>query len=274
MDRGSTECSGNGRERDDMQRFWININGKIEEHTVPESIDEVMPGVCWGVPDELFTPAFWKYQSEAQMRCNRYRDHRLGNTLLEEIAVCLLGGYGIPAEMGMVAFERLRKDELLDGHASEKDLLDRLLEPFSFDGKSRRYRFAGQKASYLARSLSIARSFSVDVPERELREQLLGLPGVGPKTASWVVRNHLDSDEVAIIDVHLHRACVMMNVFDADTHPAKDYFGLENLFLKFAQAIKVRASVLDAVIWDLMRRIGPTSRPIKTVATTQLQLAF
>ncbi len=29
MDRGSTECFGNGRERNDMQRFWINIDGNI-----------------------------------------------------------------------------------------------------------------------------------------------------------------------------------------------------------------------------------------------------
>ncbi|NTF55029.1 hypothetical protein G6K93_34325 [Agrobacterium rhizogenes] len=257
-----------------MQRFWVNINGNIEEHTVPESIDEVMPGVCWGGPDELFTPAFWKYQSEAQMRRNLYRDHRLGETLLEEIAVCLLGGYGIPAEMGMIAFQRLRDEGLLDGRANEQDVRDRLVEPFAVGGKQRRYRFARQKASYLARSLERARDFSVDVPERQLREQLLVLPGIGPKTASWIVRNHLDSDEVAIIDVHLHRACVMMNVFEADSHPAKDYFGLEDLFLKFANAIKVRASILDAVMWDFMRRIGPTSKPMKIAAPAQLQLAF
>ncbi|AVH43725.1 hypothetical protein [Agrobacterium tumefaciens] len=258
-----------------MQRFWVNINGIIEEHSLPAGVSEVMPGVCWGGPDELFTPAFWKYQSEAQARRNRYRDHKLGETLLEEIAVCLLGGYGIPAEMGMVAFRRLRADGLLGGEASELDILERLAVPFEIEGRQRRYRFASQKASYLSRSLSMARDFSLQVPERELRQQLLGLPGIGPKTASWVVRNHLDSDEVAIIDVHLHRACVMMNVFDANSDPAKDYFGLEELFLRFAQAIKVRASVLDAVIWDFMRRIGPTARPIKIRPhAAQLQLAF
>ncbi|WP_275782663.1 8-oxoguanine DNA glycosylase [Pararhizobium gei] len=258
-----------------MQRFWVNIDGLIEEHSLPEGGSEVVPGVFWGGPDELFTPAFWKYQSEAQARRNRYRDHRLGESLLEEIAVCLLGGYGIPAEMGMVAFRRLRADGLLNGDASEQDILERLIDPFDIDGRQRRYRFASQKASYLSRSLSMARDFSVDVSERHLRGQLLGLPGIGPKTASWVVRNHLDSDDVAIIDVHLHRACVMMKVFEADSDPAKDYFGLEDLFLKFARAIQVRASVLDAVIWDFMRRIGPTARSTRIVPRAdQLRLAL
>jgi hypothetical protein len=49
---------------------------------------------------------------------------------------------------------------------------------------------------------------------------------------------------------------------------------LEDLFLKFANAIKVRASILDAVMWDFMRRIGPTSKPMKVAAPAQLQLAF
>jgi thermostable 8-oxoguanine DNA glycosylase len=257
-----------------MQRFWVNIDGNIEEHVVPERVVELMPGVQWGAPDELFTPAFWKYQSEAQMRRNRYRSHRLGETLLEEIAVCLLGGYGIPAEMGMVAFYRLREGGMLSGEACEDEIHEHLTRPFEMEGKLRRYRFASQKASYLARSLKRAREFPLDMQERDLRGRLLDLPGIGPKTASWIVRNHLDSDQVAIIDVHLHRACVMMNVFAADSHPAKDYLGLEELFLRFARVIKVRASVLDAVIWDFMRRIGPTARPMKIAAPSQLELAF
>ncbi|TCQ24836.1 thermostable 8-oxoguanine DNA glycosylase [Rhizobium sp. PP-CC-3G-465] len=258
-----------------MQRFWVNIDGIIEEHSLPESRADVMAGVCWGSPDELFTPAFWKYQSEAQVRRNRYRDHRLGETLLEEIAVCLLGGYGIPAEMGMVAFRRLRTEGLLDGEASEHEILERLVVPFEIGGKPRRYRFASQKSNYLSRSLSIAREFSTDVPERQLRQQLLALPGIGPKTASWVVRNHLGSDEVAIIDVHLHRACIIMKVFEPTSNPTRDYFRLEDLFLQFAQAIKVRASVLDALIWDFMRRIGPTARPAKIATRSdQLQLSL
>jgi len=258
-----------------MQRLWINIDGDIEEFCVPADVDEVMPGVAWGRPDELFTPSFWKYQSEAQVRRNRYNHHRLGATLLEEIAVCLLGGYGIPAEMGIAAFERLREQGMLLGNASEQDMQALLSQPFLMNGRERRYRFSAQKASYLSRSLDMARYLDTAQQPRALRDRLLDLPGVGPKTASWIVRNHLDADDVAIIDVHLHRACVMMNVFEAKSDPAKEYFWLEDLFLRFAAAIKVRASVLDAIMWDFMRRIGPTARTAKvTEPIQQLQLAF
>jgi thermostable 8-oxoguanine DNA glycosylase len=257
-----------------MQRLWVNIDGDIEELCVPAEIDEVMPGVSWGRPDELFTPSFWKYQSEAQMRRNRYSHHRLGSNLLEEIAVCLLGGYGIPAEIGMAAFERLKQEGMLLGDTSEREIHVQLSQPFAMQGNQRRYRFAAQKASYLARSLQMAKGIQANDPPRVLRDRLIELPGIGPKTASWIVRNHLDSDDVAIIDVHLHRACVMMNVFEAESDPAREYFSLEALFLRFADAIKVRASVLDAIMWDFMRRIGPTARNVRTTQPHQLQLAF
>ncbi|UDF29744.1 UNVERIFIED_ORG: hypothetical protein LHK14_00025 [Roseateles sp. XES5] len=257
-----------------MQRLWVNIDGDIEELCVPAEVEEVMPGVSWGRPDDLFTPSFWKYQSEAQMRRNRYSHHRLGSNLLEEIAVCLLGGYGIPAEIGMAAFERLKQEDILLGDSSESEIFAQLSQPFDMQGSARRYRFAAQKSSYLARSLQMAKDFPVDEPPRLLRDRLLALPGIGPKTASWIVRNHLNSDDVAIIDVHLHRACVMMNVFEAKSDPAREYFSLETLFLRFAAALKVRASVLDAIIWDFMRRIGPTARNSRSVQAQQLQLTF
>ncbi|MCQ1779401.1 hypothetical protein NOJ05_19515 [Neorhizobium galegae] len=258
-----------------MQHLWINIDGKIEEIVLPSHLDEVMPGVQWGAFDDLFTPSFWKYQSEAQARKQRYSSHKLGETLLDELAVCLLGGYGIPAEMGMRAFDRLSNARLLDGEATEAEILAVLSEPFQDGGKARKYRFAKQKASYLSRSLRMAKGVELAASAREIRDQLLNMPGIGPKTASWIVRNHLDSDDVAIIDVHLHRACVMMNVFESASDPTRDYYILEELFLKFAKAIKVRASVLDAVMWDFMRRIGPTARSGKPERrNAQLQLAF
>ena len=90
----------------------------------------------------------------------------------------------------------------------------------------------------------------------ELRERLLSLEGVGPKTASWIVRNLLGSDDVAILDVHVLRACRAMAVFPAKVSLPKDYGVLEGLFLDFANAIDVRASLLDAVMWLEMRE-GP-----------------
>ena len=91
-----------------MQTIWITNGDKSEELVIPASSDEVMDGVRWGTVDEFFTPAFWKCQAEHHSRRDEYTSHRLGRDLREEVAVCLLGGYGIPAEMGMLAFARLK----------------------------------------------------------------------------------------------------------------------------------------------------------------------
>lgn len=87
------------------------------------------------------------------------------------------------------------------------------------------------------------------VSPRALRDRLMTFEGIGPKTASWIVRNHLDSDEVAIIDVHVLRACRLMSLFPDEISLPRDYESLEERFLDFAKAIKVRSSLLDAVMW-------------------------
>ena len=89
----------------------------------------------------------------------------------------------------------------------------------------------------------------------------MGLPGIGAKTASWIVRNHRGSDAVAIIDIHILRAGRHIGVFPVSWQPQRHYTQLECAFLKFAEALGVRASLLDALIWDYMRRISPIRSP-------------
>ena len=88
----------------------------------------------------------------------------------------------------------------------------------------------------------------------DLRRKLLELEGVGPKTASWIVRNLLGTDEVAILDIHVLRACQAMQLFPDAVSLPRDYVPLEKRFLAFASAIAVRASILDMVMWVEMRR--------------------
>ena len=64
------------------------------------------------------------------------------------------------------------------------------------------------------------------------------------------------SDRVAILDVHICRACSVIGVFPKKAEPAKDYRALETRFLEFAGAVSTRASLLDSVMWHVMRRIG------------------
>lgn len=178
---------------------------------------------------------------------------------MEEVSVCLLGGYGMPAELGLAAFKRLRTRGMLDGSACPSDIENELSLPFDVFGKPRKYRFARQKSQYLSRSLEMLRNAQVPSEPKMLRDYLTTLPGVGPKTASWAVRNHYGSDDVAILDVHIVRAGIEFGLFEVDTDPSRNYYELENRLLMFCAAIEEPISFLDAIMWDYMRRIGPTA---------------
>ena len=182
--------------------------------------------------------------------------YRVGTTLAEEIAACMLGGYGIKAEIGLAAFYMLRDYGLLSCPPPSDELIERALaEPLFVNRRRVRYRFAGQRSRYLG---SVLRQITAAEPpeeDLEFREWLLGFSGIGPKTASWITRNWKSSDAVAVIDVHIQRACHLMGLFGPEKLP-RDYFLLEQLFLRFARAIDARPSVLDMLMWNQMRSWG------------------
>lgn len=229
------------------------------EMRLPAPDEEVMPGVPWGHFDAVLTPAFWASQVWIHSPGGQLEQYRLGATLREEVAACMLGGYGMPAELGLAAFERLRRYGLLDAGSSAVAIEAALREPLQVGARTLRYRFARQKAAYLAEAL---KHLDAVVPEgargRGLRDRLATLRGVGPKTASWITRNWCDADDVAILDVHVCRACEAAGVFVRGSSPSNKYYELEARFLSFATALSVRPSVLDNLIWQTMRRLpGP-----------------
>ena len=177
---------------------------------------------------------------------------------------CLLGGYGIPAEVGLAAYERLRAVNaespcrLLD----EESVLELLADPLDLNGRLVRYRFAKQKSTYLAGSMRALQSLDREAPDRELRDALTALPGVGPKTASWIVRNWRDSDFVSILDIHILRAGRMLQIFPEGKSVERHYLELEAAFLDFAEAISVKASILDSVMDE--HASDPCRNPAKT----------
>ena len=53
------------------------------------------------------------------------------------------------------------------------------------------------------------------------------LPGIGPKTASWIVRNWMNSDAVAILDIHIVRAGMLMNLYCQGGRVERHYLEIE-----------------------------------------------
>ena len=154
--------------------------------------------------------------------------------------------------------------------ASEKNLQNKMpkycrtrdakacsLEPLMINGRRVHYRFARQRAKYLSASLRALKAIDEDkLDDVDFRDALCRLPGIGPKTASWIVRNRRGSDEVAILDVHIVRACEIMSVFPERSDPSRNYRELEARFLEFCLSARARASVMDSTMWGTMRKLS------------------
>jgi thermostable 8-oxoguanine DNA glycosylase len=168
----------------------------------------------------------------------------------------MLGGFGMPAEVGLAAFERLQSRSLIRHDITESEIYLALKEPLSLSGRQIRYRYPKQKARFIAAALHRLGSESAPTDDIQFRDWLLSFTGIGPKTASWITRNWLSSDRVAILDVHLHRAGLLMGLFSPGDSLTRDYSEMEEKLVSFASALGVRLSDLDDLIWRYMKELN------------------
>ncbi len=236
-----------------MQIGYVTTIDEVDQFVeLPDSCEKVINDVLWGDLCAFPTPSFWKYQVLARRILGEAIRYRLGNSLREEVGACLLGGHGIPASVGLAAFEHLRLSMVFDEQTqlAEQSIYNLLSEPLAHKGKFIKYRFARQKARYLAAAMG---KLSDEEPPMEsgqsLRNWLIDIPGIGYKTSSWVARNWLDADDVAILDIHILRAGQISGFIDQNLKVERHYVEIERQFLDFSRALGVRSSELDAVIW-------------------------
>ena len=233
-----------------MQKAVVIHGPMVIQLELPSAGDQVLPGIDWGAIEAFPTPAYWSYQVVARRVIGDSIKYKLGSTLAEEVGACLLGGHGIPAHIGVKAFEHLKTHHVFEKVASEESIFSLLSKPLDIDGKTVRYRFARQKSKYLANALQLLSNEKPPLSTgRELRDWLLAINGIGPKTASWIARNWLDADDVAILDIHVLRAGQLCGFFSEHLSIERNYSELEEEFLSFSHALGVRPSELDAVIW-------------------------
>ncbi len=219
---------------------------------------EILPGVLFGRPDQLLTPAYWALRCETSREEGRDFVNRDGS-LEEEVGFCLLGGYGVTAEVATAFFERLKDVGIFEPSAGveEAKILDILAEPLSVNGREQRYRFPKQRSARLFKAMRSLATMPLDTQDAlTFRDNLQAIEGVGPKTASWITRHWLGSNDVAILDIHILRAGWAINLFRKEVRLPRDYATLERRFLRLANVINVPASILDAVMWSDMRKFG------------------
>lgn len=238
----------------DESFLWNDLKAVIEN--LSDYNQEVLPGIKWGCYSQLYTPAYWK----VQYFLHTYKDkfsitYRLGENILEEVAACLLGGFGLNSEIGLAAFNRLRNRDQIQEGIDLLSISKSLMEPFfTVRGRKFHYRFPNQKAKFIFEFLN--RNDLHQIPlqnDLALRHWLLSVNGIGPKTASWITRNFLDSEKVAIIDIHIFRAGLLSGIFLDVFDIQKDYFKLEQIFIQFCETLEVQPSKMDSIMWQQMK---------------------
>jgi len=238
-----------------MQEYWLGHGQNAKLVELPSADQELFPGVLWGRGDTPDTPAYWA------LRCRIMKDPLRGfsssnGNLIEEIGFCMLGGFGVTVELNTAAFQRLKEAGVfeLEIAFSEDDLKKLLSDTLLVDGKWRRYRFPNQRAQRIAAMREKVEHFDLNSSSsKDVEEFLKHLDGVGPKTSAWILRNYFGRDDVAILDIHVIRACVKLGVFPKELKLPRDYEPLQRRFLQLAEKLAIRASVLDAVMWQDMR---------------------
>jgi N-glycosylase/DNA lyase len=159
--------------------------------------------------------------------------------------------------MNAAAFSAISQSGLFDRQNVESyDVAEVLLRPLpTASGRYIRYRFPYRRSDYIAQALSRLQHETLPTDNAlGLREALLSFPGIGLKTASWITRNHLQSPQVAIIDIHVFRAGILMGLFSGKERLPSDYLHLEQRYLHFAEAAAVDPRELDLVIWSTMQQ--------------------
>jgi thermostable 8-oxoguanine DNA glycosylase len=241
-----------------MQRVVGKFGERFDFLDLPAPETFLLEGLRWGVFDHPLTPAFWVAQAWMAGKPPQ-NSFQLGRSLAEEVVFCVLGGYGIPAEVGFAAAQRVCNalPQLSSAAGRQSQIQNLLTLPLQIASRRIKYRFAAQRAGYLARALEMLSNIDERaLSDVELRDALLLLPGIGPKTASWIVRNRRSSNEVAILDVHIVRACGIAGIFPHAADPARRYLELERKFLTFCRATGSAASSMDAVMWSTMRALS------------------
>jgi len=184
-----------------------------------------------------------------------------------ELLFCLLGGFGVSFEhnrsaadlVGQLEPFRPERSDLELRQLLECTLSAPLFEPRRRDGSLRRYRYGRQKVEAIVRARAWLMSHRPleqtlrRLPSgRERRAFLCLCPGVGLKTASWLLRNVGLGDDLAIVDIHLLRALRAAGRVGEIRLP-RDYQIAESAFLGWCGDLDASPPAFDFFVWAWQR---------------------
>ena len=209
---------------------------------------------AWAACGDVYTRYFMRRRAASQ------------STVECELIFCLLSGHGVSFELASSAADVINSLGPFDPGWSDTALEHRVwlelttpqFNPARRDGRLRRYRYPKRKTA----ALVTARSWLflhedllgtlVQLPELERREFFTACPGIGLKTAGWLLRNLGLAESLAIIDVHVARA--LKGTGRVEEHASlRSYETFERAYLDWCQELGASAAAFDLFLWDLQR---------------------
>lgn len=184
-----------------------------------------------------------------------------------ELLFCLLGGFGVTFELAASATEKVASLEPFGASWTESDLATRIcyelslqqFEPRSANGGFRRYRFPNRKARLIVSARrwlngqgAVNQTLALVDCEHERRRLLCECPGIGHKTASWLLRNLGLASRLAILDVHVVRALRAAGRISNETLP-RDYVAVEAAFVEWCDQLGAPPAAFDLFVWEWQR---------------------
>ena len=186
----------------------------------------------------------------------------------DELLFCLLGGFGITFEHGRSASATIRPLRPFASDWKDEQLFETILraltqpqfEPRRRDGSLRRFRFPKQKASVILKARQWVRSqdpldecFLQLGNAKDRRSFLNECPGMGFKSASWLLRNLGLGSDLAIIDVHVLRALLNAKRIPDTVRIPRDYEMAEEAFLAWCDELDAPSAAFDLFVWQWQR---------------------
>lgn len=207
-------------------------------------------------------PLRWKYLSEWK--------------LWTELVSCILGSQ-VPFEHACSALDRLIRMSLitpkmiirnpsLNEKKISRELTKPIYKPYRKNGCGRRYRYPNMRASQICQSAIALYSNGTSLKkilkmnsDRAVRNWLVeNCYGIGPKQASLFLRNIEYTLELAIIDSHVLEFMREKELIDQQLRSINSrhqYDQLENVFIEYANEVRIRPGTLDRAIWAVMSQV-------------------
>lgn len=211
---------------------------------------------AWHIVDDLYVEAIKPSETMGRIEVEN------------ELIFCLMGGFGVTYELGRSAASLICQLRPFSEEWGDEDLFNAISEalmkpqfdPVKADGTPRRYRFPFRKASAIVKARNwlhcngpIHQRLLELESDRERREFLSECPGMGLKTASWLLRNLGMGAGLATVDVHVFRALAEAERIPNHLQMPRDYELVEEAFLEWCNEMQAPPAAFDLFLWHWQR---------------------